>query len=81
MFDYNVEDNRPDQEGLETFIKVAGATMAGAYIGHKIDQTRFGIWFNNNRTINAVWKLAGIVLCCYLVYLAILFVVCLVNAF
>lgn len=38
-----------------TFMKVFAATFIGAYLGHKLDQTRFGIWFNTNRTIDFIF--------------------------
>jgi hypothetical protein len=61
-------NNMPERHPVEDAVKVAGATLAGAYIGHKIDQTRFGVWFNTNPVINLIWnfiKLMGILFCLY----------------
>lgn len=67
MLDNNVPENHPYEE----FAKVAGWTLLGAYIGHKIDQTRFGIWFNNNRIVNLAFSVGKCVLA-----LALVFCVC-----
>jgi hypothetical protein len=69
-----------NHDNFEDFIKTAGATMAGAYIGHKIDQTRFGVWFNNNATINVLWKLAGLLITGYFAYCFVVFLYYLVVA-
>jgi hypothetical protein len=37
---------------FEDFERSAIAGIIGGYIGHKLDQTRFGIWFNQNRWID-----------------------------
>lgn len=43
------------QHNFGEFIRPAVAGLIGGYIGHKLDQTRFGIWFNNNRIVNRIY--------------------------
>jgi hypothetical protein len=63
---------------MNDFEKSALATFVGYWLGQKIDQTRFGIWFNNNRTIDRIWRsliigilLTGIGLLGYFIVLVI----------
>lgn len=39
---------------MNDFEKGFLTTFIAYWIGSKIDQTRFGIWFNNNRTIDII---------------------------
>jgi hypothetical protein len=53
---------------LGDFARTAGATLAGAYIGHKLDQTRFGYWFNTNPVVTFFWRLAGVAIGLFALY-------------
>ena len=44
----------------QDFLSTAAATVAGAYVGHKLDQTRFGWWINTNPTVNKLFGLMKI---------------------
>ena len=50
------EDQDPTPSHRHDFLSTFGATLAGGYIGHKFDQSRAGVWFNNNATIDRVWR-------------------------
>lgn len=41
---------------MEAFLKTFTAAMIGGYIGHKIDQTRFGYWYNTNPVITWIYR-------------------------
>lgn len=72
------DDPDPVPNHQHEFLSTFGATMAGAYIGHRFDQSRAGIWFNNNATIDRMWRamiavlklaiVAGVLYFMYLVY-------------
>jgi len=49
------------EDAGKDFISVAGATLLGMYIGHRIDQTRFGVWANTNPTIRSVMRIIGMI--------------------
>lgn len=64
---------------MNDFEKTALASFIGYWIGHKIDQTRFGIWFNNNRIIDIIWRtgifallLTGLVLLVWFIVLVVI---------
>ena len=46
-------------ENQDAFARTFTAAMAGGYIGHLLDQTRFGIWFNESRVIGMIYWLIG----------------------
>lgn len=72
------DDTTPAPSTTHEFLSTLGATVAGAYIGHRFDQSRAGIWFNNNATIDRIWRamisllklaiVAGVLYFMYLVY-------------
>lgn len=41
---------------MNDFEKGFIAAFIGYWIGHKIDNTRFGIWFNTNPTVTKIWN-------------------------
>jgi hypothetical protein len=42
---------------MHDFLKVAAITVAGAYVGSQLDNTRFGRWFNTSPLIGLLVKL------------------------
>lgn len=70
-----------DKSHEDEFFDAAEAAMIGYYIGDKIDQTRFGIWFNENRTIDLVYRLVGLAILGWFSWAVVLFIyytICLV---
>jgi len=63
MFDQNSDNNH-----FQEFARPVIAGIIGSYIGHKLDQTRFGYWFNTNTTIGII---------CY--WLKILFLLAIIS--
>jgi len=53
IFEQMRQDTHPSH--AREFARPIIAAAIGGYIGHKLDQTRFGIWFNNNRVVNWVY--------------------------
>ncbi|HET7637771.1 MAG TPA: hypothetical protein VFK47_03430 [Ktedonobacteraceae bacterium] len=49
------------------------AGMVGSYIGAKLDQTRFGIWYNTNKTVTAIYKFMQIAAILFAIYCVGLF--------
>jgi len=47
------DQQRPDHSFRNPFI----ATLIGAWIGWKLDQTAFGRWFNTNPVLNRIFTL------------------------
>lgn len=59
--DQNVFDQMAGQRHMsheEEFLRPVVAAAIGGYIGHKLDQTRFGIWYNNNRVVSWFYRAA-----------------------
>lgn len=50
--DNSIFDSQQDHNNVQDFVRPVLAGVVGAYIGHKLDQTRFGVWVNTNRTID-----------------------------
>jgi len=55
------------------FAKPAAAAFIGYAIGHQLDQTRFGIWFNQNRFVDTVYRLVGLAICSALLVMVVTF--------
>ncbi len=54
--DDDFEFPQVQREGaMHDFITTAAAGIAGGYVGHKLDQTRFGVWINNSPTSNMIF--------------------------
>lgn len=47
---------------MNSFEKGFLATFIGYWLGSKLDQTRFGIWFNTNPIIDLLWQLGKLIL-------------------
>lgn len=63
MQDNNVFDQASSSSNnVQHFVRPVIAGIVGGYIGHRLDQTRFGIWVNTNRTITAVCHWLKIIL-------------------
>jgi hypothetical protein len=58
--DNGIFDNQPHHSNAHDFFKTFGVTLAGAYIGSSLDNTRFGRWFNTSRIIGAIFTLVKI---------------------
>lgn len=56
---------------MNDFEKGFLTTFIAYWIGNKIDQTRFGIWFNSNPIINVVCQLVKLILLAAVVGLVI----------
>lgn len=50
------------------------AFIVGAAIGARLDNTRFGVWFNNSPIINAIYKIGKIAFWLFAAYCAVLFI-------
>jgi hypothetical protein len=59
---------------MNDFEKGFLAGFIGYWLGYKIDQTRFGIWFNNNPVIDFIWNVLVAALQLIVIGLAIYFV-------
>lgn len=79
MYDYGFnEDNivqmaNSSHGETHEFIDPLIAGMVGSYIGHKLDRTRFGIWFNTNKTVTAIFDLMKIAAYMFAIYCVCLF--------
>lgn len=58
---------------MNDFEKGFLVTFIAYWIGSKIDQTRFGIWFNNNSIVSFIWDLVKLILFLAVVGLVIYF--------
>lgn len=62
---------------MNDFEKSFLASFIGYWLGAKLDQTRFGIWFNTNPTVTKIWN-AGKALLILVVALLVMYYVILV---
>ena len=53
--DNGVFENQYQESEFEQIAHPAEAALLGGYIGHKLDQTRFGRWFNKNQVIDLIY--------------------------
>jgi hypothetical protein len=68
-----------NEEAGHEFLSTAAATMAGAYIGHKLDQTKAGRWVNESPTANAFFAVLKTVSIAVAVGLFVIFLICLAT--
>ena len=73
--DTNPFDDMQPQHHYGDFARGFGAAFIGAYIGHRLGRTRFGHWFNTSRFVGVLFKLFFL----YLIYLAGVYVYCLIK--
>lgn len=50
------EDNFPSNEGDYAGLRAGRDAFIGYALGSFVDRTRFGIWFNNNKIIDWIYK-------------------------
>lgn len=50
------------------------AFVVGATIGAWLDNTRFGIWFNNSPVVNFIYKIVKTTFWLFVAYCAVLFI-------
>lgn len=74
-------DNSSHESNIGAFGKVFAITLIGAWIGHKLDQTAFGRWFNTNPVLNTIFAMLRIGLILLLVMGLMYFLWCVVVAF
>lgn len=77
MFDddiYEMADSVQNPDAVHDFLTTGAAVMVGAYVGNKLDNTRFGIWVNTNPTMQGVFTVIKTLLLLLVVGLALFFV-------
>ena len=76
-----IDGEDPPPNPMSDFLHVVGWTLLAAWIGHKLDRTRFGIWFNNNRFIDTVYKIIGRSIILVFIILAVYYVILVIGQF
>lgn len=74
-------DHKVNDHPFESFAKSFSAAFIGYWLGSKLDQTRFGIWFNTNRTINVIFTALVTAFKIIVVVLALYFIVLVAQQF
>ena len=66
---------------MNDFEKGFLASFIGYWLGAKLDQTRLGIWFNTNPTVDKIWKAGKAILLSVIALLVMYYVILVIGQF
>ena len=66
---------------MDEFEKGFISGFLGYWLGSKLDQTRFGIWFNTNPIIDRIWNAGKAILFSVIALLVVYYIVLIIGQF